>query len=90
MGPKYFVRSKESWKQLVDRVHHYKTPQPSSQPNNDGTSSGSPKATQQSMGKRRGHLSLSLGSGGGEGDDEVGGGEDHRRLSKRTKRCKGE
>ena len=30
-GLKYFVRSKESWRQLVERVHHHKNPKSSSQ-----------------------------------------------------------
>ena len=86
----YFVRSKESWKQLVERVHRYKTPQPSSRLSNDGTSSNSPTAIQQSTEKRGKRLPLFLKSGEDEGGDVAEGGEDHQRSLRRVKRCKGE
>src|ERR1700761_1456802 len=89
-GPRYFVRSKESWKQLIEHVHRYKTPQPSSQPSNDGASCSSPTVIQQSTEKRRKRLPLFLELGEGEGGDEAEGGEDHQQSSRRAKRCKGE
>ena len=88
-GPKYFARSKESWQQLVERVHRYKTPQPFSQPSSGDTSSSSPTVIQRSTERRGKHLPLFLESGGDEGDDVAEGGEDRRRLSKRVRRCKG-
>ena len=90
MGLKYFMRSKESWKQLVERVHHYKTPQLFSQPNHNDALSSSPTVTRRSMGKRGKRLPLFLRSGEGEEGDAAEGGEDSRWLSKHTRRCKGE
>ena len=89
-GPKYFMRSKESWRQLVERVRHHKNPESSSQHNSDNISSDSPTATQQSMEKRerkfpRRHEFEEDKEGG-----RTGGGEAHQRLSKHAKMCKGE
>ena len=52
MGPRYFVRSRESWRQLAECVHHHKSPKPSSQRNNDNTLSNSLTATPQSTEKK--------------------------------------
>ena len=98
-GPKYFVRSKESWRQLVERVRHHKnpesssqhtSPESSSQHNNNNISSDSLTAIQQST-EKRGRKSprrheFEEDKGGGR----TGGGEAHQRLSKCAKKYKGE
>ena len=89
-GLTYFVRSKESWRQLVERICYHKDPESSSQHNNDSISSNSLTAIQQSMEKRERKSSRQHESEEDKGDGKTGGGEAHRRLSKRARKCKGE
>ena len=88
-GPKYFVRSKESWRQLVERVCRHRSPELPSQHNSDNILSDSPTAIQQSMGKRERkspqRCELEEDKEGGR----TGGGKVHRRLSKCMKEHKG-
>ena len=88
-GLRYFARSKESWRQLAERVRHHKSPGSSSQPSNSNISSDSPTAIQQST-EKRGRKSprqheLEEDKGGGR----TGGGEAHQWLWKRAKKCRG-
>ena len=88
-GPRYFVRSKESWKQLVERICHHKSPELPSQHNNNNTLSDLPTAIQQSTEKRGRKSPRQHESEEDKGGDRTGGGEAHQRLSKCAKRCKG-
>ena len=89
-GARYFACSKESWRQLVERIRHHKSPKSSSQHNNDNISSDSPTAIQRST-EKRGRKSpqrheLEEDKEGGK----TGGGGAHQRSSKRAKKYKGE
>ena len=88
-GPKYFVHSKESWRQLVERVRHHKNPESSSQHNSKDISSDSPTATQQSMEKRGRKFPRWCEFEEDKEGGRTGGGEAHQRLSKRMKKHKG-
>ena len=88
MGPKYFVRSKESWRQLAECVRHHKSPGLSSQHNNNNISSDSPTAIQQSMEKRGRKSPRRHKFEEDKGGNRTGGGEAHQWLWKRAKKCK--
>ena len=89
-GPRYFVRSKESWRQLVERIRHHKNPESSSQPNSDNISSDSPTATQRSMEKKGRKFPRRREFEEDEGGGRTGGEEAHPRLSKHVKKYNGE
>ena len=84
------MHSKESWRQLVERVCHHKNPESPSPLNNDNTSSNSLTVIQQSMEKRERKLSQRHEPEEDKGGGETGGGEAHQWLSKHVRRCKGE
>ena len=89
-SPRYFVRSKESWRQLAEHVRHHKSPESSFQHNNDSISSNLLTATQWSTEKRERESPRQHEFEKDKGGDKIGGGEAHPRLSKCAKRCKGE
>ena len=88
-GLRYFVRSKESWRQLAERVRHHKSPRSSSRPNNDSILSDSPTVTQRSTEKRGRKSPQRHEPEEDKGAGRTGGGEVHQRLLKCAKRCKG-
>ena len=89
MGLRYFVRSKESWRQLIERICHHKSPELPSQHNSDNISSDSPTVTQQLMEKRGRKSPQRHEAKEDEGGGRTGGGKAHQQLSKRAKKCKG-
>ena len=89
-GPRYFVRLKESWRQLIEHVRHHKSPELSSRHNNSNASSNLPTVTQQSMEKKGRKFLQQHECEEDEGDDETGGEQAHQQQLKRARRCKGE
>ena len=84
------MRLKESWRQLAERVRHHKSPELSSQHNNDNISFDSPTAIQRSTEKRERKSPQRHEPEEDKGDDRTRGGEVHPRSSKRMRTCKGE
>ena len=88
-GLRYFVCSKESWRQLVKHVRHHKNPESSSQHSSSSISSDLPTAIQRSTEKRGRKSPQRHKFEEDEGGGRTGGGEVHQQLSKRMKKCKG-
>ena len=88
-GPRYFVRLKESWRQLAERIHHHKNPRSPSQHNSDNILSDLPTAIRQSTEKKGRRSPQRRKLEEDEEGDKIGEGEAHQQSLKRARRCKG-